>query len=493
MSCRWKTVRFRALSRTLIGAAAALAAIHAGADPLLSSERRGLGAQPLVGGGGTVVIDARKSLAVTDKVILSRFSLFETMDTLIARSGSPIRSFGDTSDLFRRWWDTQNDHAHLQFLDDAWLRHCDDPSFSSSFTPPFPYECPRAEGAEATAANDPFGRIIGAGRAGYFPVGLFNRFDLAAVDGADCGEYRIVFARNSGKVDGGNRNLIIFEAVLPNPAPGLGLMGCLPVAQFWHDLGTMSASARASALHGFYFDGLPGFSPVVHPDNYGAGPAGRGQIRTNQFMAPAPGSTAVQEWMLREFKLRRACPTPSSCELRVVPTTVKTNPFAELFGNAHMISAAFQADFVNNQVALLAEPDINRFNYFPPERFNALESPETGASDYAAQVGTLSAFKAAISAKLASIPGTTVTADDVIERALALSCAGCHQLSPGRSIGGGQPTWPATLRFTHVSEETEPGPDGDRFRISPALTNVFLPHRKLVLETFLDNAGVPGP
>ncbi len=32
---------------------------------------------------------------------------------------------------------------------------------------------------------------------GMHPVGLFNRFDLAPADGANCGEYRIVYAKNS--------------------------------------------------------------------------------------------------------------------------------------------------------------------------------------------------------------------------------------------------------------------------------------------------------
>lgn len=473
------------LAATAMAAVAVFAPADASAngDPQLSSERRGVGTQPVLGGTG-VVIDPRKSLAITDKTILASFSLFETMDTLIARSGSTIGTINDTRDLFRRWWDTQNNHANLQFADGV-VQHCDD----SAFLPfdAFPYQCPRIEGAEAKLENNPFDTVVADRGQGYSAIGLFNRFDLAAADGSDCGEYRIVFARNSGKTNGRQRNLLIFEAVLPNPTPHLGLEGCLPVAVFWHDLATVNAASRANRLHKFYFDGLPGFSPVVHPDNYGAGLGSHGQIRTNQFMQG--------NWMLREFKLSRQCPSPGVCTLKIAPTTVKTNPFGGLFGNAHPKSANFQNDFVANQVLPLTNPDINLFNYFPPETFNAKESDaQDSISDYATQASA--SFKTAITTKLATIPGTGLSATNVINRALALSCAGCHAFAVGRDMGGGLGPWPASMGFTHVSEQdfdNDTGPDGARYGISDALIDVFLPHRQRVLEAFLDANGVPGP
>lgn len=39
-----------------------------------------------------------------------------------------------------------------------------------------------------------------------------------------------------------------------------------------------------------------------------------------------------------------------------------------------------------------------------------------------------------------------------------------------------------------MNETTEPGPDGVRHRISPALDTVFIPHRKAVFENFLNAA-----
>src|ERR1700730_16582223 len=73
---------------------------------------------------------------------------------------------------------------------------------------------------------------------------LSNRCDLISApkrigntgrtESSDCGEYRIVFARNSGKLDGLNRNLIIFEARVPNPEPAAGPRGCREIVEFWH-------------------------------------------------------------------------------------------------------------------------------------------------------------------------------------------------------------------------------------------------------------------
>ncbi len=96
----------------------------------------------------------------------------------------------------------------------------------------------------------------------------------------DCGEYRIVFARNSGQVDPRNRNLIIFEARVANPDPrpeaktDATPTGCLPILNFWHSLSDpqMTAEQRGAKLHDFYMNGqlLGGeqIGPIVDIDNY---------------------------------------------------------------------------------------------------------------------------------------------------------------------------------------------------------------------------------
>jgi len=54
--------------------------------------------------------------------------------------------------------------------------------------------------------------------------------DLAPANGAHCGQQRMIFASNAQ-----NRMFFIIEAQVPNPAPELGIDGCLPLAQFWLD------------------------------------------------------------------------------------------------------------------------------------------------------------------------------------------------------------------------------------------------------------------
>ncbi|WP_240359520.1 hypothetical protein [Pyxidicoccus trucidator] len=417
-----------------------------------------------------MALDIRRSLAVTEQDIVQNFTLKEVMDQLVAQGGVP----GLTSlQLFRQLWDTQNPGPGLGLGG-----HCND-QVDSNNQPVFNgyrYECRPGEGAQAQ--TDPF-TDPNSGNA-YMAVGLFNRFDLAPVDGSECGEYRIVFAKRSGVTNGGNRNFIIFEAALPNPNPALGLEGCLPVARFWQGLSTNNdLASRAAALKKFYFQGLPGFSPVVHLNNYGADIArGTGQLRVNMFMGG--------NWLLREFKLRKTCDPTSCTELKAVIVTDKVNPFGGLFSpsSTHPLTADFRA-FLPGQVAMLATPDINRFNYEVPDRFNGGQSLAQGSeNNYNSQFGTGGTLKVAIQAELTRL-GSPLTPEQIVQRAKALSCAGCHELSNSANVGTPQ-TWPRSLGFTHTSEFTESGPDGIRFRLSPALLTVFLPHRKSVNEEFLN-------
>jgi hypothetical protein len=255
-------------------------------------------------------------------------------------------------------------------------------------------------------------------------VGVFNRFDLASPEGFDCGEYRMVFARNDGP-----RAFIIFEAVLFNPNQFDGVFGCRPVQEFWAGLTAIADPAqRAVKLRDFYFQGIANFGPVIAARNYGGnGSIRQGQVRVNQFVQ-AP-------WELHEFKLMRpGFNTP----LQFVPS---------------------------------------------PVQVNAGESNVDATGNYSTAFSPTGGFAAAIQSELTRI-GSALTPANIVARAQALSCAGCHQLSNGASLGGGL-TWPASSGFVHATEFQEAGPDGPRFRISPALTSVFLPNRANVLRDFL--------
>jgi hypothetical protein len=422
-------------------------------------------------------VDVRRSLVVTEQPILARFPLQRVLDQLVAQSGVS----GLTSrELFQQWWDTQNPRPGLGLGP-----HCDDrvDAAGQPILNEFPYTCRPAPSEGGEAVNDPF--VDPANNpAAYVPIGLFNRFDLAPADGGHCGEHRIVYARRSGMLDGLSRNLIIFEAMLPNPHPNQGLKGCQRIAKFWADL-TQQADVgrRADDLDDFYFRGIANIEPVVHVDHFGNNALGAGQIRTNQFLQASP-----RAWSLREFKLVRSCGGPAC--LKVVPVTNKENPFGPLFSptGAHPRTASFQASLVG-QVAALAAGTLTDIDAELLDTFNSGQSQASGGTetDYLTHFGSdPSVLQGNLDAALRAL-NSPLTARDVVARAQALSCAGCHRLSNGVDMGGGL-VWPPSLGFTHVTEQETETVDGVvRFRISDALTTVFLPKRKQVLDDFMND------
>ncbi|WNG58477.1 hypothetical protein F0U59_29830 [Archangium gephyra] len=427
------------------------------------SERGGIGlqrtSQALV--SPSQIVTARRSLAVTETAILSQFSLLAVFNQLAAQNANA--SFTGTQ-LFRQLWDTQNPGpGQADLLAGA---HCTD---NGSTLNSYPLSCRTAEGTQANAANI---TNINA----YSAIGLFNRFDLAPNDGSNCGEYRIVFGKTGG---GPGRNFIIFEATLPNPRQNLGLEGCRQVQAFWRDLtGNPDINARAAALKNFYFTGLPGYSPVIHMENFGFNPASTGQLRVNMFMGGV--------WLLKEFKLLRVCPG-GICKLKAEPVTVKTNPFGELFNpnSFNPLAGDFQLHFLS-QVSSLAQSNVNTFNYQVPDQYNAGQSDSQsfgGFDDYVAQFAGPSVFRDLIQSELNNI-GSSITPDQIVMRAQALSCGGCHQSSTGANLGNGI-QFPLSAGFVHNSESTEGSAEGPRFVLSSALTNTFLPFRKNVMEEFL--------
>lgn len=426
---------------------------------------------------GPAVVDTRRALVVTELAILERFSLRRVLDQLAAQSGDP-RLTGIT--LFRQWWDTQNPGPGLGLGP-----HCDDvvdPTYGPAING-YPYDCrpAPAEGAHASCTS-----FEEAGCA-YLPIGLFNRFDLAPADGAHCGEYRIVYAKRSGQTDAFDRNLLIFEATLPNPSLALGLDGCRPIVQTWASLSQIpSVNGRAAQLERFYFQGGANVPPVIHVAHFGDNALGVGQIRTNQFM----GQAVSRVWTTREFKLRRSC-EQGACTLRFMPDTTKINPYGALFdaSSSDPRATSFQASFAAENVASLAASELTNIAMSTADTFNTAQSHSSGSAEmsYLYHFGVQpSAFRTSIQNQLTGL-GSALTPDQIVARALTQTCAGCHRMSNGADLGGGL-TWPHSLGFVHVTEREVETVDGAlRYRISSALEDVFLPVRKQVMEDFLDN------
>ena len=426
-------------------------------------------------------IDPRRSLAVTEERILARFSLERVMTQLVAQSGVP----GLTPvALFQQWWDTQNPgpgHGPGPYCD----------SFAEPGIGPavngYPYTCRPAPSEGAMASCDPFSSPDSP--CAFIPIGLFHRFDLAPPDGAHCGEHRIVYAKRTGIASATDRVLVIFEAIQPNPHPQQGLRGCRRIVDAWADLSSIDdLDARAAALERFYFVGHGNVPPVVDVTHFGHNALGAGQIRTNQFSNLAP-------WTLRELKLFRSCIGARCSAMRFVPVTAKNNPFGPLFDPRRTDDAAraFRAHFAT-QVEALAAVTVAGISMSTPDQLNSAQSQATTSTTetmYAANLGAgPGELRSAIAASLARL-GSSLTVDDIIARAQTQSCAGCHRFSSAALLGGGL-RWPASLGFTHVTErQTETVGGATRFVLSPALVDVFLPHRKRILEAYLNDRPRP--
>jgi hypothetical protein len=449
-------------------------------------------------------LDPHLSILVTDVETTSEIKFSEVMDQLVKQGrGQP----SDKLDLFRQWWDTAGQAATGLGLGP----HCDDESPPQGDTTSykafstrngFPYRCPRPEVGEASRDSDPF--TDESAPEGYSAIAFSNRFDLIGADvpdptrpgqmlTPDCGEYRIVFARNSGKPKDNSiaivklrrqRNLIIFEARVPNPEPANGVKGCRPILDFWHGLSDTSINApeRGKKLHDFYLKGLPGYhvGPVVDIAHY---TFGTGQIRTNQLLLGVPPAEIA--WTLREFK---AVVGPDG-RLRIVPDTVKTSPGNDLFrcGSVDPRVASLTLN-IQGQIGRLlgvAGPngvvDINSIGFSISGTVeNAFEGDEW---DLDRDKGDVSAAFRCVNGKPHPLSvsiqnaldavGSKLTPTDVVNRIRTQTCAGCHHFSANAEGGIGNPKdedlgggalWPTkalgdahhrNMDFTHVSERED--------------------------------------
>jgi hypothetical protein len=482
-------------------------------------------------------LDPHLSIFVSDVETTSQIKFSEVMDQLVEQGGDSSLT---KLVLFHQWWDTAGQSPGLGLGP-----HCND---ESAPQPPngiandtaistrngFPYRCPRNEVLEAS--SDPF--TDESAPEGYSAIAFSNRFDLIGTDvpdpkrpwrmlTPDCGEYRIVFARNSGKPKDSinvysklHRNLIIFEARVPNPERANGVKGCRPILDFWHGLSdkSISASARGKLLHDFYLNGLPRYrvGPIVDIAHY---TFGTGQIRTNQLLHNE--SSPILDWTLREFK----AVVGSDGRLRIVPDTAKTTPGNDLFrsGSVDPRVASLTLD-IRAQIGKLlgaAGPakgtgDINSIGFsVSVASENALEGDEWDADRV--KLGDVSAAflgangtmpNPALGASIQNAlkrAGSNLTPTNIVNRVRTQTCAGCHHYSGNAKdpqvgpddLGGGA-VWPdknkgdtehPSMDFTQVSERDDDLQraivgNGNRYANSSAV-EVFLVFREAFMKKAL--------
>lgn len=389
-----------------------------------------------------------RSFAVTDPQILAKFSFRRVMTKINATANSTITPL----QLYKDWMATWG-ACGIGLDPNGYGIRCARPESQFAAFNPFAATGPR-----------------------FVPIALMNRFDLAPRNGADCGEYRIVYALRDSPAD---RAFIIFEARLPNPDPALGLAGCAGVADFWAKLSTTAdVATRATRLERFYFTGLTAegltFSPVVTAANYGLAASGaatgKGQIRTNFF-------GDFIEWHLREFKLKKPCAAGASCKLAVSHVTVKTNPADELFRGTHARTAAFEASFLT-QVGALSRTTGATIGMATKNAHNELES-SAQAQSVVYRNFTRASFRTQIQS---AITNPNLTVDNILDRATTQTCGGCHQHANFTPSLGDNVRWEPSLGFVHIDEASN---------LSPSLRLMFLPRRQAVMKAFLDKQCAP--
>ena len=426
----------------------------------------------------TVAADS-PALLVTDPEALAALPLEDVLEKIILRGDggqqTPLL-------LMQKMFDTNNDLATGRFQS---VPHCNSNSNGAHVNGPAA-QCPRKEGALA----DSTGFFEPGHPDRFIPVAAVNRFDLTTVSGNSCGEYRLIYAKESGLTDPDDRVFMILEATLPNPHPGC-LLGCRPIAEYWKSLeAEKDPAALGEKLRTFFLNGIDDFGPPMDPMNLGLGSSGgynggfTGQVRLSQHVG--------DEWELRQF----SAGFDMKGSLSFVPVLVGNNPFPAYFEPVQATDSAllaetkqlFMDDFVITSVDQLAASRVQDMSASVNLFFLSGESALGGqaVNDYVARVQGNDELLDLIQDHIdaaglgADCPaGDPLTADSIVRRAAVQSCAGCHApskfLGPDRELGCGM-TFPESLGEVQIDEK------GAR---SPALRDVFLPHRANVMTTFL--------
>ncbi|EDM79276.1 hypothetical protein PPSIR1_04028 [Plesiocystis pacifica SIR-1] len=400
------------------------------------------------------IVDTRRSLIETSPEAMEGVS----MGMLLSFAASTVDLVADPGFTHARLMDSFNTQEGA-FLEGG--SHCDDelvdgqPGLNG-----YPMQCPRIEGAHAPDFS------------GWFPIAFVNRFDLAAADGSDCGEQRVIMANNNL-----GRAFVIFEARIPNPDPECGIAACAPVAEFWANQSTIDDPVeRGEQLRQAFASGHPeltaaGFEPFISGANM---TFGSGQIRTNSF--------DDLPWTLRQFEF-----VTEGDRLGVVQVPVSDNSFAPVWNDqsGHPAGLACRASILANLDGLVTDNTARMGLSLAPICGTAESADDGGASYASALLSGSGAFEADIADKLAEL-GSDLSPVDIANRAaFASNCMGCHESATGLDLGHGVQA-PFSMGFVHVEESfLEECDGGPCFAISQALRDDFLPDRQEVFQDFM--------
>lgn len=337
-------------------------------------------------------------------------------------------------------------------------------------------------------------------------LAVTNRFDLAPSGGEDCGEARLTFFMPPRIESTPGRSFTIFEAVIPNPRPSAGLEGCRALETFWAGLSSIDdPAARGAKLVEAYYTGEPslraaGFKPFMTFENFGRD---KGRVRTEVF----GGNSAL--WTFREFRLDAGGTATAMPVAQSLPVVMFKAPHPV---NGPHPKAALCRNQLLDRLDTLLRPDVNALALdLAPECFNGESTSSDDRFEESITNPSQQAFADALVTRARALaPQATLTATQLAARAqFAGTCVGCHQRfdnTASRDLGQGLQLPVVTLQgdeerdavdFTMINNlRTEPcassGPDAAQtcFKMSPVLGEIFLPHRKTVLEGFL--AAPPG-
>lgn len=378
--------------------------------------------------------------------------------------------------MMQRLFDTLNDEAGA--VTDA-PSHCDSPG-NPAVASGSPALCPRPEGSLAESE----GFFTDGDPDQFIPVAAVNRFDLHTSQDSRCGEFRLIYAKASGKTDPDDRVFLIFEVSVPAPVNAFGDDACYPLLQAWKAVADApDPAARGALLANLYLNGLPETGPILTKANLGEqgfggggynGAVTRGRIRISLH--------AGASWEWHELRAHGN----GFQGVDFLPLPVARTPSTILFEPAVWDSSpSFREGFFSQLPGLAAHDPVD-MGLSASSKDLAGASVRGPAGDYslhgAENPGLLQALQTRIDGYGYSgdCPADDpLTPDSVLRRVTAGTCAGCHApahfFGPERKVGCGV-TWPEPLDGVHIDENGN---------LSPALTDVLLPRRARNLQKYL--------